>query len=427
MKMKKILPVVIVMTLLLTACGAASAPAASATPVKSTPVVLPTVAATAAPTLEPTVTVTPLPGGCAVVPLLPVANPMFPAPAEGEYIQGPATALITFIEYADFQCPSCAQLSPYLKNIMAANPDAVRLVYRYFPLNGHALALISSQAAEAAARQGKFWEMHDLLFAKQADWTTLTSEASFTDWVISQATILGLDNARFAADLTDAAVVKKIADAQAAAESLGLPGTPFLLANGLYIGDQVDETSLTYVVGLIKSLKALEARTYKECPPVTIDKTKQYIATLNTTKGDIVIQLNASKAPIAVNSFVFLAQNGWYDGVPFHRVLKDFVAQTGDPTGSGRGNPGYAYINEISDLKFDKDGVVGVANMGPNSSGSQFFITFGVQDSLDGKYTILGQVFQGMDVAKNLTVRDPSTGANLPDPDKIIKVTIEVK
>jgi cyclophilin family peptidyl-prolyl cis-trans isomerase/protein-disulfide isomerase len=421
--MKKILPVVIVMTLLLTACGAASAPSASATPVK-----VPTLAISPTPVLTPAITVTPLPGGCAVVPLMPVPNPMFPAPAEGEYTQGPATALITFIEYADFQCPYCSQLSPYLKDIMAANPDDVRLVYRYFPLTGHALALISSQAAEAAARQGKFWEMHDLLFAKQADWTNLTSEASFTDWVISQATIMGLDAAKFASDLTDPAVVQKIADAQTAAESLGLPGTPFLMANGLYVGEQVDEATLTYVVGLIKSLKALEARTYQECPPLTIDKTRQYIATLNTTKGDIVIQLYPDKAPIAVNSFVFLAQNGWYDGDPFHRVIKDLVAQSGDPTGYGRGNPGYVYINEISDLKFDKDGVVGVANMGgPNSNGSQFFITFGAQPHLDGIYTIMGQVIQGMDVVKSLTVRDPSTGVTLPDPDKIIKVTIEVK
>jgi cyclophilin family peptidyl-prolyl cis-trans isomerase/protein-disulfide isomerase len=358
---------------------------------------------------------------------MPVANPMFPVPVDGEYILGPANALVTFIEYADFQCPYCSQLSPYLKNIMAAFPDDVRLVYRYFPLTGHALALISSQAAEAAARQGKFWEMHDLLFAKQADWTTLTSEASFVDWVTGQAKTLGLDPVKFAADLKDPVLIQKIADAQTSAESLGLPGTPFLLANGLYVGDQVDEATLNYVVSLIKSLKTLEARTYKECPPLTIDKTKQYFATLTTTKGDIVIQLYPDKAPIAVNSFVFLAQAGWYDGDPFHRVLKDFVAQTGDPTGTGRGNPGYAFINEISDLKFDKDGVVGMANMGPNSNGSQFFITFGVQTHLDGNYTVMGQVTQGIDVAKSLIVRDPSSSLNLPDPDKIIKVTIEVK
>jgi len=426
--MKKFLPVVIVLsTLLLTACGAAAAATKTAAPTPTkTLVVLPTAPAPTA-TTNPIPTVTPFPGGCATVSLMPPSDPSFPAVTADEYAIGPADAAVTLVEYSDFQCPVCASTDPLLKKIMAAHPQDVRLVYRFFPLTGHPLAIVSAQAAEAAGRQGKFWELHDIMFTKQAEWTDMDQPA-FITWVTGQVKTLGLDTTKFTADLADAAVVKKIADAQLAAESIGLPGTPFLLANGLYVGDQVDETVLNTVVNLITSLKGLESKAFKECPPMTIDKAKSYTATINTTRGDIVVQLFADKAPLAVNSFVFLAQQGWFDGDPFHRVISGFVAQSGDPTGTGRGSPGYAFINETgSGLKFDKEGVVGMANTGPNSNGSQFFITFSAQPHLDGNYTIFGQVIQGMDVAKALTVRDPSTGGTLPDPDKINKVTIEVK
>ena len=107
-----------------------------------------------------------------------------------------------------------------------------------------------------------------------------------------------------------------------------------------------------------------------------LTRKKQYIATIHTEKGDIVIQLFPDKAPLAVNSFVFLARQGWFDGVTFHRVIPGFAAQAGDPSGTGKGNPGYFFNNEISDLKFDKPGMVGMANSGPDTNGSQFFITF---------------------------------------------------
>jgi cyclophilin family peptidyl-prolyl cis-trans isomerase len=173
-------------------------------------------------------------------------------------------------------------------------------------------------------------------------------------------------------------------------------------------------------------LTMLADRQFTQCPPMTIDQTKQYVATLHTSKGDIVIELYADKAPIAVNSFIFLAKNGWFDGVTFHRVIPGFVAQAGDPSGTGYGTPGYYYRNEISpDLKFDGPGVVAMANAGADSNGSQFFITYSAQPTLDGGYTIFGHVIQGMDVATNLTPRDPSQSADLPPGDKIISVTIE--
>jgi cyclophilin family peptidyl-prolyl cis-trans isomerase len=141
-----------------------------------------------------------------------------------------------------------------------------------------------------------------------------------------------------------------------------------------------------------------------------------------------VIELYAEEAPVAVNSFIFLAENDWFDGITFHRVLPGFVAQSGDPTGTGFGGPGYAFGNEISpDLKFDRAGLLGMANAGPDSNGSQFFITFGPVERLDGGYTIFGQVIEGMQVVESLTPRNPEESADLPPGDQILDVTIEEK
>ena len=113
-----------------------------------------------------------------------------------------------------------------------------------------------------------------------------------------------------------------------------------------------------------------------------------------------------------MNSFVFLAREGFYNGVTFHRVLEGFMAQTGDPTGTGTGGPGYEFVNEDSDLTFDKAGVVAMANAGRDTNGSQFFITFSPQERLNGGYTIFGQVISGMDVVKGITRRDPEQNPN---------------
>ena len=138
------------------------------------------------------------------------------------------------------------------------------------------------------------------------------------------------------------------------------------------------------------------ARQWSTAPGMTIDTHKQYFANVKMVKGgEFVIQLYPDKAPITVNSFVFLANQGFYNGVTFHRVLDGFMAQGGDPTGTGMGGPGYQFVNESSDLKFDKAGVVAMANAGPDTNGSQFFITFGPQPQLDGGYTIFGQVISG--------------------------------
>jgi peptidylprolyl isomerase len=167
-----------------------------------------------------------------------------------------------------------------------------------------------------------------------------------------------------------------------------------------------------------------DIKQYDAPPAMMIDVEKKYFATFEMEKGgEFVIELYPDKAPITVNSFVFLAREGFFDGVTFHRVLDGFMAQGGDPMGTGGGGPGYRFVNEDSDLKFDKEGVVAMANAGRDTNGSQFFITFGPAEFLDGGYTIFGQVIEGMDVVNGITRRDPQMNPNFTG-DVVATITI---
>jgi len=169
------------------------------------------------------------------------------------------------------------------------------------------------------------------------------------------------------------------------------------------------------------------ALSWSEPPAMTIDPAKQYEAVLQTEKGPIRIQLYADKAPKTVNNFVFLARQGYYDNVTFHRVIPGFMAQTGDPTGTGSGGPGYQFEDEFSpDLKHDSEGIVSMANSGPNTNGSQFFITYAATPHLDNVHTVFGKVIEGMDAAKALSPRDPSDPNAAPG-DRILSVEIVEK
>lgn len=163
---------------------------------------------------------------------------------------------------------------------------------------------------------------------------------------------------------------------------------------------------------------------FDDYPAMEIDESKTYTAEVELVKGGtFTIELYADKAPKTVNSFVFLARKGWFDGITFHRVLEGFMAQGGDPTGTGSGGPGYEFENEDSDLTFDKAGVVAMANAGRDTNGSQFFITFGPTPQLDGGYTIFGQVTEGLDVVNAITKRDPD---QVPDFDGDAIRSIEI-
>lgn len=164
---------------------------------------------------------------------------------------------------------------------------------------------------------------------------------------------------------------------------------------------------------------------YSAPPPMTIDPTKYYYATLKTDQGDIKIQLFADRAPESVNNFVFLAREGFYDNTSFHRVLEGFMAQAGDPTGTGTGGPGYTFPDEFyPGLEFDRPYLLAMANAGPATNGSQFFITFTPTPHLNNLHTIFGEVIEGQDVVDAITLRDPT--ANPATPGDLIR-SIEIE
>lgn len=160
------------------------------------------------------------------------------------------------------------------------------------------------------------------------------------------------------------------------------------------------------------------AKSYSSSPGIVIDPKKRYVAHFKTSKGDFDIELYADKAPITVNNFVFLARDGFYDGVVFHRVIKGFMAQGGDPTGSGRGGPGYKWNDEAAALALKHEfGSISMANAGPNTNGSQFFICYEPQPHLNGKHAVFGKVVgDGMKVVQQFAAGG--------EPDKMISVTI---
>ncbi len=409
--MKSLAPPLLLI-LFLTACQPAN-PTTSPTPTHTpAEIVLPTPPTAERPTCS-TVSAQPTPIAGSDSRFLPVG-------AE-EPVRGAQDAIVTIIVYNDFQCTDCNYL-PLSQKLLEAHPKEVRFVYRPYPYTQYFdKGELAARAAHAAAVQGKFWEMHDLLFERQSEWVQ-RSPASFEAWIQARAAELGLDSARFEADFHSAETVRKVQKEAQEGAALGIPVLPFLLINGqVYTGSKNFDT-LDQVVRLL----VLGMRQFDDCPPWVIAPDKEYLATLYTEKGEVTLELYADKAPLAVNSFVFLARAGWYDDITFHRVVPGFVAQSGDPSGTGQGNPGYLFQNELDpSLTFDSPGVLAMANSGPDTNGSQFFITLAAAPHLNGQYTIFGRVLRGLDVLQALTPRNPKPGENLPPGDALLRVVIQ--
>jgi cyclophilin family peptidyl-prolyl cis-trans isomerase/protein-disulfide isomerase len=376
----------------------------------------------ATPTLGPTVT--PASMACTLLhfPVTPEAALGAEFESRG-HVSGPADAPVTIIAFSDYQCLPCAFLAASLRQIRLTHPNDVRIIYLHAPQTDRDKDNLAIQAVEAADLQGKFWEMHDLLFEKQAEWSAL-APADFEAWAAAQAAGLGVETTRFRSDFEGPVVADRLQQAIQFTAGVQPPFSPpqlFINSTSPYTA-LADPASLDTVV----RLDALTARQFSACPPENIDLRKQYIITLHTAKGDVVLQLYPEKAPQAVNNFVFLARSGWYNGITFYRVLPNDRVMTGDPSETGLGNPGYLFETEIlSGLHFDQPGVVAMDNDGPDTNGSRFFITLGSNSQWNGQYTIFGQVLSGLDILSALTARDPQPGNYLPPGDELISVTIE--
>ena len=159
-------------------------------------------------------------------------------------------------------------------------------------------------------------------------------------------------------------------------------------------------------------------------PSGALDTTKTYAATFKTERGDFVVELYADRAPRTVENFVNLARAGFYDGTTFHRVINGFMAQGGDPTGTGTGGPGYQFGDEFHpSLRHDGAGVLSMANAGPGTNGSQFFITYGPTPHLDDRHSVFGKVTSGMDVVQSLRERDPQRDRQPGDRIETIEIS----
>jgi cyclophilin family peptidyl-prolyl cis-trans isomerase/protein-disulfide isomerase len=408
-KLSFLLPSSLLFLTLLSACTSSPAAPVSTVPAIRT-LIVPTQPACT------TVLAAPTPG--------PDSPSLFPAVSETDHARGAENPIVTITEYVDYQDFMSGLFEKEINRLLESHPDELRVVSRIFPaLKTNDKAALAAQAAAAAAQQNKFWEMHDLLYAQQKNWTSL-SVGDFEQWLSAQASALEMNVGQFRTDLKREDIVAGVQQAWESGQKIGVPVTPLVLINGQIYSGPLDYGSLNDIIELI----TLGKRQYTSCPAVTVQSNEEYIATLHTEKGDVVIQLFADKAPMTVNSFLFLAKNGWYDNITFHRVIPDLFAQTGDPSGTGKGNPGYYMITEINpSLTFDRPGRVAMVNSGPDTSGSQFFITYAPTAKYNGQYTIFGQVLSGMDILKQLTPRDPQPGTDLPPGDKLISVTVEEK
>jgi cyclophilin family peptidyl-prolyl cis-trans isomerase/protein-disulfide isomerase len=411
-KFISIAPGPILLTLFLSACSTTSSAPTNPSPILSaTPnIIIPTPPSCTALQVEPT------PGSD--------TPSLFVPESANDHVRGSETPLITITEYSDYQDLRSGQLAKVIDQLLEEHPKEIRVVSRVFPLMSiNDKAALAAQAAEAAGEQNKFWEMHHLLYAQQENWIKM-SVPDFEQWLGAQASALGMNVDQFRTDLKREDIVAEAQQAWAGGQKIGLPGTPLILINGQIYGGPRDHTSLNDIIQLLM----LGKRQYTSCPAVTVQRNKQYIATLHTEKGDVVVQLFADKAPMTVNSFLFLVRNGWYDNITFHHVIPDLFAQTGDPSETGKGNPGYYIITEIDpSLIFDRPGMVAMVNSGPDTSGSQFFITYGPTTQYNGRFTIFGEVLSGMDVLEKLTPRDPKPGTDTPPGDKLINITIQEK
>ncbi|MCS7179094.1 MAG: thioredoxin domain-containing protein [Anaerolineae bacterium] len=357
------------------------------------------------PTAPPTSAPTSIPGPAAcwaapsVFSSLPLLN--VPAVTAADWARGPADAPVTLIVYSDFQCPYCAMTRfQVLAPLEEVYPESLRIVYRHFPLSSiHDKAQITAEAAEAAGAQGKFWEMHDLLFTRQQEWASRSAD-EMPQVLTGYAQELGLNVEQFQHDLEARTYQAKVLEQFQEATALGLPGTPSFILNGRLVtrGDLI-----TLVDEVLQ-----KPRMYDGPPAVRIDPNRRYTAIIRTPKGEIGMELYAAQALVNVNSFVFLAREGWYDHTALFRG-DNFVLQAGDPTGRAGRNPGFQCGKEISDLRFDVAGVVGVLGADPDTSNGRFFITLAPWPELNGMYTVIGKVVRGLNLLQGLPEQNPES------------------
>ena len=365
--------------------------------------------------------------------LLATPYPGLPPVTEDDWAVGPENAAVTFMEYSELQCPFCAQFEPIITAFQQQYPDDVRIVFRHRPFveTFHDKSILGAQALEAAGKQGKFNEFKNFMFERQAKnpnnpavadladgefWAGISPD-QFDEWMAERVPELGINADQFLEDMFSAEIEEKIKQKMDEADSLGISGTPTLLINGFLWPEQQRSVEL---FSIYTELILGQEKEYDSCPPTVIDESKEYSAVITTTKGDIEVDLFADQAPYAVNSFVFLAREGWYENMGLF-VTEEF-AMSGDPTETGFGGSGYIFLDEDDeDLNFNEAGMLSTyARLGPGLNTSSFFISRTPLTEQDNR-SIFGKVTAGLDVLDQLILLQEVGAGNM---DQVLSITI---
>lgn len=311
---------------------------------------------------------------------------------EGDHRYGPINAPLTLVVYGDYQCEPCARLDATLWRLMEEYPGALLLVYRHFPLLPlNDKALMAVQAVEAASRQGRFWEAHRYLYTHQAEWRDMAPEA-FPDYLLSMAQTLALDLARFTQDLTDPDIQALAYRAWKAGQALGLEAAPTLFLNGEWFPGPPTYEALRTVV----ALNQLEQRRFTACPPWRVHFDHLYLLDLRLPQDLVVLRLEPQWAPQGVNAVVFLAQEGWYQGMGIYDVVPGQALYLGDPSNTGYGHPGFLIPWEAPAVGL-RSGRVVLLPESPGWNSPRMAILLDEVPAWENQVTVIGEVVQGMD------------------------------
>lgn len=405
---------VILSVVLLSACAAPSqGTTAAPTVTGATPIS----AAQLGPTSTASTTPTQPAGSTPTATLVPI-----PPTSADDMVRGPEDADVTLTVYSEFDCDLCAALADTIKFIRQDHPAQVRWIFRPFPLLGaHDKAGLATAAVLAAPDSQTAWSLHDVLFEKRDDWRGLDG-SGFEIWLTEQAGELGLDPVSFRQSLTSDATVEAVNRVYRDAIASGLPGVPFVLLNGSPIVHSLDHATLEAAV----RLAILQSQKPQEPGIAPVPSDSNVLVSLRFNIGTVTLRLYPTSAPLAVNSFLSLADKGWYDGSALYHVEPDVIVEGGDPTNTGLGDAGYHFELELDpSLSFSQIGMIALDNDGPGTNSSRFFINLSAQPAWDGSYTIFGQVIDGMDMLTQLKPRDPFD--DLLEPPQAIVQSIEWK
>lgn len=342
---------------------------------------------------------------------------------EDDWSVGPEDALLTLVEYADFQCPYCSRAGLAAIEFQAAHPDEVRYVYRHFPLTFHEKAPMSAYAADAAGKQGFFFEAEHWLYETQNTWSPMETLEEFEVWLREniQTALPELDYEQWTEDFESEEIRSVVDGSFDAVAATGLiNGTPTFFANFYQVN--MDPEELEQYIKLFTMQKNYRT----SCPVLAVEEGKEYRAVLHTTAGDVVIDLFADKAPNLVSNFMELAKDGFYDNNEFHHVVPGFVAQTGDPSATGVGMAGYYLADEnLNNGGFDEAGAVAMANTGENKNASQFFITQDLTEYFRQVYLATGDISEN-ELAQKVQTRMDAMNAKYSVFGRVAEESLEL-